>query len=371
MSLLSDALKRQEQLRAHGTDTAQREVAVARPPEVAAPKPPEVAAARPPEVVTPEPPEVTAARPPEVTAPKPPEVAAARPPEVVTPEPLETSRGNAAPNLVAPATQPRRASDPTSPRQQPNLVAPATQPRRASDPISPRQQHNPFLKREREATRRPNHSILLMPILGLIVLLALLFLRREFVSSPSTQVEGQRSKVESPGGPGIVPAATPTDVPKAESSVAVDSNQTQSATVETNRLSTFDFRLSTNAAATTSVAIDSNRTQSAAVETNQLSTFDFRLSTNVAAATPPAAAVEPVVEPPPPKAWPAFTLAGIAVGRERIAILSTGEMLVAGETSTCGVKVEKVSGASVVFSLDGETKTLRKGEHSDKPADSR
>ena len=244
-----------------------------------------------------------------------------------------------------------------------------------------------------------------MPILGLIVLLALLFLRREFVSSPSMQVEGQRSKVESPGGPGIVPAATPTDVPKAESSMAVDSNQTQSATVEpnqlstlnsqlstnavattsvavdsnrpqsatveTNRLSTFDFRLSTNAAATTSVAIDSNRTQSAAVETNQLSTFDFRLSTNVAAATPPAAAVEPVVEPPPPKAWPAFTLAGIAVGRERIAILSTGEMLVAGETSTCGVKVEKVSGASVVFSLDGETKTLRKGEHSDKPADSR
>jgi hypothetical protein len=57
------------------------------------------------------------------------------------------------------------------------------------------------------------------------------------------------------------------------------------------------------------------------------------------------------------------------VGRERLAILSTGEMLVAGETSKCGVKVKTVNAANVVFAWGGETKTLRKGEHSDKPAD--
>ena len=72
---------------------------------------------------------------------------------------------------------------------------------------------------------------------------------------------------------------------------------------------------------------------------------------------------------PPPAEWPAFTLTGIAVGRERLAILNSGEMLLAGETAKCGVKVEKVDAASVVFSWKGETKTLRKGEQSDKPAD--
>ncbi len=72
---------------------------------------------------------------------------------------------------------------------------------------------------------------------------------------------------------------------------------------------------------------------------------------------------------PQPPVWPAFTLTGIAVGRERLAILNTGEMLLAGETSKCGVKVEKVNASTVVFTWSGETKTLRKGEHSDKPAD--
>ena len=72
---------------------------------------------------------------------------------------------------------------------------------------------------------------------------------------------------------------------------------------------------------------------------------------------------------PQPTTWPAFTLTGIAVGRERLAILNTGEMLLAGETAKCGVKVEKVNASSVVFTWGDETKTLRKGEHSDKPAD--
>ncbi len=72
---------------------------------------------------------------------------------------------------------------------------------------------------------------------------------------------------------------------------------------------------------------------------------------------------------PQPHVWPAFTLTGIAVGREKLAVLSTGEMLLAGEASKCGVKVEKVNASTVVFAWGGETKTLRKGEHSDKPAD--
>ena len=318
MSLISDALKRQEQLRASETGKALREVAAAKPPE--------------------------------------------------------TSRGSAAPNLAAPAAQPRRVSGPTSPRQRPN----------------------PFLERERAAARRPNHSVLLMPILGLIVLLALLLLRHEFVSSPptaETEVESEKWKVESsadaavlsdlfpeeaksqkpeaksPGGPGFVPAATPTESPKLEAESPGGLGSVPAATPTESPKPEAESpggpgsvpaaALTEVQKAESSVAIDSNRTQSAAVEANQLPTN--------AAATPSAA----VVEPPPPKAWPAFTLTGIAVGRERLAILSTGEMLLAGEMSKGGVKVEKVNGTSVIFSFGGETKTLRKGEQSDKPADPR
>jgi hypothetical protein len=203
-----------------------------------------------------------------------------------------------------------------------------------------------------------------MPILGLIVLLVLLFLRREFVPSQPTQVEGRSS--ESPEGPGIVPAETPVDNP-ADAAVLADlfPEEAKNQKAET-KIENPEGPGVVPAATPTeipkadpSVAIDSNRTQSAAVETT-------RLTTNAAAALPSATVVEP-----PPKAWPAFTLTGIAVGRERLAILSTGEMLLAGEMSKCGVRVEKVNGASVVFSFGGETKTLRKGEHSDKPADPR
>jgi hypothetical protein len=72
---------------------------------------------------------------------------------------------------------------------------------------------------------------------------------------------------------------------------------------------------------------------------------------------------------PQPLKWPLFTLTGIAVGRERLAILNTGEMLLSGETAKNGVKVKEVNASTVVFAWGGETKTLRKGEHSDKPAD--
>ena len=57
------------------------------------------------------------------------------------------------------------------------------------------------------------------------------------------------------------------------------------------------------------------------------------------------------------------------MGRERLAILDTGEMLTAGERSKCGAVVEAVNVSTVVFSWKGGRKTLRKGESSDKPAD--
>jgi hypothetical protein len=89
--------------------------------------------------------------------------------------------------------------------------------------------------------------------------------------------------------------------------------------------------------------------------------------------TPGESALPEAAKPDAPKQdvareWPKFTLSGIAVGRERLAMLSSGEMLTAGEIARCGVKVERVEAASVLFSWQGETKTLRKGEQSDKPA---
>ena len=348
MSLISDALKRQEQLRAPGTGAAQREVSAVMPSEV------------------------SAARPPEASATGSPEVAATKPPEA--------SRGTAAPNLAAPAAQPRAdAPRPTSPRQRPNYAAPAAQPHRVSGAPAA----NPFLERERAAARRPTAPVLLMPVIGLLMLLVLLFLRREFVPSQPLQTvtvkkvesekrqednseglgiipaetpidnladaavvsdlfpaEAKSKKVdaESLGGPGIVPAETPVDVPKAKPSAATEPNQLSTS----NSLS----------ASSASAPLRENPPQPE--------------PTNRQTDEPSNQAVE---APPQQPAWPAFTLTGIAVGRERIAVLSTGEMLLAGETSKCGVKVKKVNASSVVFAWSGETKTLRKGEHSDKPAD--
>ncbi len=225
-----------------------------------------------------------------------------------------------------------------------------------------------------------------MPVIGLLMLLVLLFLRREFVPSQPLQAvtvkkvesekrqednseglgiipaetpidnladaavvsdlfpaEAKSKKVdaESLGGPGIVPAETPVDVPKAKPSAATEPNQ-----------------LSTSNSPSISVASAPPR------ETPP--PFEPSGPSNLQAVKPSSLAVEATPQQP---AWPAFTLTGIAVGRERIAVLSTGEMLLAGETSKCGVKVKKVNASSVVFAWGGETKTLRKGEHSDKPAD--
>ena len=325
MSLISDALKRQEQLRAPGKVAAQREDAAARPPEVAATESPEVTAARPPEA---------------------------------------------------------------SPRQRPNLATSATQPRRVSGPTSrgnAAPASNPFLERERAASRRSAHPAFLMPIVGLLVFLALLFLRRELIpsDSPTAQVEDRRSKVEGLGGSGIVPAdaavlsdlfpeeaespeglgtapvATPaaSRQPEAESPGGPGAVPAGTPAGNSGGPGIVPAATPVNTQKAESLmAIDGNRTQSTAVEVS--------LSTNTATLSAAEA-----MSPQPPKTWPAFALTGIAVGRERIAVLSTGEMLIAGETAKCGVKVEKVNGATVVFTWGGETKTLRKGEHSDKPAD--
>ena len=310
MSLISDALKRQEQLRtAPGTGAVRSEVASAAPPEVASAAPPEVASAAPPEVASAAPPE---------TAPR--------------------QRHN----LAAPAAQPRRVSGATSPAPAARGV-PAT---------------NPFLERERAAARRPNNSVLLMPILGLIVLLVLLFLRHEFIPQESTEADSPHSprKVEEP---------------------AVDEGieLSNGAPVQDQREADEPSALRQDEASTPLPTLLGSGQREAdepsALRQDEASTpLPTRLGSGQREADEPSALRQDAeATPPPPKTWPAFTLAGIAVGRERLAILNTGEMLQAGETAKCGVKIEKVNASTVVFAWGGETKTLRKGEQSDKPVD--
>ena len=335
MSLISDALKRQEQLRTSGTGAAQHEVSAARPPEAAAAEPPEVAAAEPPEASR------VSAQPCRASGP--------------------TSSSVAAPNLAAPAAQPRRASGPTSPRP-----APAS---------------NPFLERERAAARRPNHSVLLMPILGLIVLLVLLFLRREFV--PSSQqaavrkvVESEKWKVENAEDAAVISDLFPEEGTgnREEGTGKREQGTGKREEDKSDNVQITDHEPATSnplGASVTSAPLRENPPPSEPPkppkppkpsepsELSELSNRQTVKSSNQAAETVPQPAVT----------WPSFTLTGIAVGRERLAILNTGEMLLAGETARCGVKIVKVNAATVVFAWGGETKTLRKGEHSDKPAD--
>ena len=325
MSLISDALKRQEQLRTSGTGAAQREVSAARPPEAAAAKPPEASR--------------VSAQPCRASGP--------------------TSSSVAAPNLAAPAAQPRAASPrPTSPRP-----APAS---------------NPFLERERAAARRPNHSVLLMPILGLIVLLVLLFLRREFVSSSQQAavrkvVESEKWKVENAEDAAVISDLFPEEGRgnREEGTGKREQGTGNREEDKSDNAQITDHEPATSnplGASVTSAPLRENPPPSEPPEPpkppkpsepSELSNRQTVKSSNQAAKTVPQPAVT----------WPSFTLTGIAVGRERLAILNTGEMLLAGETARCGVKIVKVNAATVVFAWGGETKTLRKGEHSDKPAD--
>ena len=322
MSLISDALKRQEQLRAPGTGAAQREVSVARPP------------------------------------------AGNREQGTGNSNQESGARGQETRNEER-GTTVKRSNGQTVKRVGDGSVA------------------NPFLERERAAARRPSSPVLLMPVIGLLMLLVLLFLRREFVpSQPSPavtvkKVESEKWEVESPGGPGAVPAATTVDNP-ADAAVLSDlfPEEAKSKKAEAESLGGPDI-----VPAATPVDVP-KANPLVATEPNQLSTSNSLSASSASAPlreNPPQPeptnleTVKPsnqVVEAPPQQpAWPTFALTGIAVGRERIAVLSTGEMLLAGETSKCGVKVKKVNASNVVFAWGGETKTLRKGEHSDKPAD--
>ena len=375
MSLISDALKRQEQLRVPRAGAAQREVAAAEPPEVAAARPPEVAAARPPEVAAARPPEVVAARPPEVAAAQPPEVAAARPPEVAAARPPEVAAARP-PEASRVSAQPRRVSDATSRgNAAPNFDAPAAQPRATlrENPTRPKQPSNrqtvkpsnPFIERERAAARRPNHSVLLMPVLGLIMLLVLLFLRREF--APSTPqatvrkvVESEKWKVES-----AEDAAVISDLFPEEGTGNREQGTGSGGEDKSDDAQITDHEPATSNSLSASVASAPPRENPSPSEPSKpLNSSEPSNRQTVKPSNPGAEA-----PPQQPATWPAFTLTGIAVGRERLAILNTGEMLLAGETAKCGVKVEKVNASTVVFAWGGETKTLRKGEHSDKPAD--
>ena len=256
---------------------------------------------------------------------------------------------------------------------------------------------NPFLERERLERRRRNPNVILMPLLGLIVFLVLLFLRNEFVPQAEKPVRPVRTPLSDtavvddlfPEPPREDPApsqpvsdttaqVSDTESPREgrASSRPVPDTTAQVPDTESPR----EGRASSRPVSDTTTLPDTEspwegRASSRPVsDTTTLPDTEPPREGRASSGPPPAPAqvsdTMPSPPPPPPPAeWPAFTLTGIAVGRERLAILNSGEMLLAGETAKCGVKVEKVDAASVVFSWKGETKTLRKGEQSDKPAD--
>ena len=202
---------------------------------------------------------------------------------------------------------------------------------------------NPFLERERLERRRRNPNVILMPLLGLIVFLVLLFLRNEFVPQAEKPVRPVRTPLSDTAVVDDLFPEPPREDP-------APSQPVSDTTTLPNTESPREGRASSRPPTSAGEGPASSGPPPAPAQ----------VSDTMPSPPPPS---------PPPAEWPAFTLTGIAVGRERLAILNSGEMLLAGETAKCGVKVEKVDAASVVFSWKGETKTLRKGEQSDKPAD--
>ena len=252
--------------------------------------------------------------------------------------------------------------------------APVRRPEPASAPRASRTPppKNPFLERERLERRRRNPNVILMPLLGLIVFLVLLFLRNEFVPQAEKPVRPVRTPLsdtavvddlfpepprEGRASSRPVPDTT-AQVPDTESprEGRASSRPVSDTTTLPNTESLREGRASSRPPTSAGEGPASSGPPPAPVQVSDTA----QVSDTMPSPPPPS---------PPPAEWPAFTLTGIAVGRERLAILNSGEMLLAGETAKCGVKVEKVDAASVVFSWKGETKTLRKGEQSDKPAD--
>lgn len=202
---------------------------------------------------------------------------------------------------------------------------------------------NPFLKAEKERPRN-RAAVLYMPILAIVVFLALLFLKREFVHERPTYTAPDINGIE-PAIPVVARKVTideqiPVANTELDSAIAIITNDVTAANT-TNQVEK-----------TTDIIADINNTN-----------FVSNIATN-----PPA----PQVTTPTTSnaaVWPDFTLNGIALGREKLAILNSGEMLTAGDTAKCGVKVISVDTTSVTFTWNGEKKTLRKGEKSDKAAD--
>lgn len=242
--------------------------------------------------------------------------------------------------------EPPQARSAQSPVQPPPKIAPprGTVRNREEVPV------NPFLEQERAARKKRNPNLLMMPILALVVFFALLFLKREVVSTSSSKSESITNRDV---------ATEHEDDPIFDQLDQVDTPVPLVSVV-------------TNAVIAQITITNTTEQIVSAITTAVVDTVISDTTTNTVANTPsvetPSPQRESVIEPEP-ISWPKFSLTGIAVGRERLAILSSGEMLTAGESAKCGVKIVKVTNSTVTFSYKGERKTLRKGEMSDKPVD--
>jgi hypothetical protein len=214
-----------------------------------------------------------------------------------------------------------------------------------------------------------------MPVIGLIMLLVLLFLRREFVPRERAEDDLPRTprKVEDPA-----PVLSRDDPSREEGTGNREEgieNPSADGRDEARPSQVIVEGIELSNGAPVQVQREADEPSALRQEAPPPTSPPSGGPTSLGDAAPNLAA--PAAQPsnqtaeasPQPLKWPLFTLTGIAVGRERLAILNTGEMLLSGETAKNGVKVKEVNASTVVFAWGGETKTLRKGEHSDKPAD--
>ena len=231
-----------------------------------------------------------------------------------------------------------------------------------------------------------------MPLLGIVVLLILLFLRRELISAGRDGMEGGApgdSVLPNNAEPQMGEQVSGWDAPAARPQRGADEDGAPGGSalpenVEPEKGDQAPGRDAPAARPQHDADEDGAPGESALPEIAEPEKGEQAPGRDAPAARPlrgtdedgapggsasSAETAKPETREPVAKEWPMFTLSGIAVGRERLAMLSSGEMLTAGEVAKSGVKVEKVESASVVFSWRGETKTLRKGEQSDKPAD--
>ena len=230
-----------------------------------------------------------------------------------------------------------KAAGGQAPRVTPSVPPSAEKTKVPRPPVVPPPK-NPFLEREKNLPR--NAPNFFMPFLAVLVLIALIYLRCEFSGKhdrPPTETELDLMELA--------------DAPVAE----VEPVESLSAAVTNDVPVVADDTVATN-----------SPLPEVAAEPSVTNEVASGAPVVLAVSTDIVDKAECEVENAPE--WPLFTLTGIAVGRERLAILDTGEMLVSGEIARCGAKIMNVSTSSVTFAWQGETKTLRKGERSDKVA---